>query len=69
MNSRNELVDLTLALLAETELAILVSDDGTEKKAVWVPRSQVEIERLKPSGSNEAIVTMPSWLAQSKGLI
>lgn len=67
--SRNELVDLTLAILHETDAAILVSDDGTEKKAVWVPKSQVEIERLKPSGSNEAIVTMPSWLAQSKGLI
>lgn len=46
--SRNELVDLTLAILHETDAAILVSDDGTEKRAVWVPRSQVEIERLKP---------------------
>lgn len=67
--SRNELVDLTLALLAETDAAILVSDDGTEKKAVWVPKSQVEIERLKPSGSNEAIVTMPLWLATERRLV
>lgn len=69
--SRNELVDLTLALLAETELAILASDDGVEKNAVRLPRSQVEVEMLKSAGSElgEAIVTMPLWLAADKKLI
>lgn len=68
MSHRSDLVDLTLSIHAETALAILVSDDGVEKNAVWVPKSQVEIERLKPHG-NEAIVTMPTWLAHDKELI
>lgn len=69
--SRNELVDLTLFIHHTTGAAILASDDGVEKSAVWLPRSQVEVEMLKSTGSElgEAIVTMPTWLASSKGLI
>ena len=59
---RSDLVDLTLMIHAETDKAVLVSDTGEERKAKWLPRSQVEIEKLGPRG-NEAIVTMPQWLA------
>ncbi len=71
MNSRNELVDLTLFIHHTTGAAILVSDDGTEKRAVWLPKSQVEVEMLKSTGSElgEAIVTMPLWLATEKRLV
>lgn len=69
--TRSDLVDLTLTIHASTDAAILVSDDGVEKTATWLPKSQVEIERFGPErpGEYEAIVTMPTWLAQNKGLI
>ena len=69
--TRSDLVDLTLHIHASTDAAILASDDGVEKTATWLPKSQVEIERFGPErpGEYEAIVTMPTWLAQNKGLI
>lgn len=69
--TRSDLVDLTLTIHASTDAAILVSDDGVEKTATWLPKSQVEIERFGPErpGEYEAIVTMPMWLATEKKLI
>jgi hypothetical protein len=60
------LVDVLVRLHHETDKAILVSDSGEEKDAVWLPRSQIEIEPKKP-GYIE--VTLPEWLAMDKGLI
>ena len=69
--TRSDLVDLTLTIHHETDAAILASDDGVEKTARWLPKSQVEIERFGPErpGEYEAIVTMPMWLATEKKLI
>ena len=64
--TRSDLVDLTLHIHASTDLAILASDDGVEKTATWLPKSQIEIER---PGEYEAIVTMPTWLAQKGNFI
>lgn len=64
--SNDELVDLTMHLHHKTEKAILVSDDGDEKRAVWLPLSQIEVETLK---GNAVEVTCPVWLAKNKGLI
>lgn len=71
MNSRNELVDLTLFIHHTTGAAILASDAGVEKNATWLPKSQIEIERFGPErpGEYEAIVTMPTWLAQKGNFI
>lgn len=63
---KSDLVDLTMVLHHETERAILVSDDGDRRKAVWLPRSMIEIER-KPRGI--VVVTLPERLALDKGLI
>lgn len=59
-------IDLTLRLHHETPQAILVSDDGEEKHAVWLPKSQIEWQETKP-GYVEAVV--PEWLAADKRLI
>lgn len=64
--SKSDLVDLNLQLHHETERAILVSDDGDEKSAAWIPLSQCEVLK-KPRGI--VVVTMPEWLALDKGLI
>ena len=51
---------------AETDRAIRVSDDGEDRNAVWLPKSQIEIGELK-AGYVE--VTLPEWLAIDKGLV
>lgn len=67
---RSDLVDLLLFEHHRTDAAVLVSDDGEEKSAVWIPLSQVEIE-AKPAkvGGREVLVTMPQWLCEAKGLV
>jgi hypothetical protein len=62
----SDLVDLTVQVHAETEKAIFVSDDGDSDSAVWLPKSQIEIERKK---GNIVEVTLPEWLAEEKGLV
>lgn len=63
---KSPLVDVTVMRHAETEKAILVSDDGDKDHAVWVPKLHIEIE---PVGPNTVELTMPEWLALDKGLI
>jgi hypothetical protein len=63
---RSDLIDLSVQLHHETDKAILVSDDGDKDKAVWLPFSQIEIERCK---GGIATVTLPEWLATEKGLV
>ncbi|SDQ98658.1 hypothetical protein SAMN05519103_00314 [Rhizobiales bacterium GAS113] len=63
---KSDLIDVTVQLHHETEKAILVSDDGDRHKAVWLPHSQIEVERKE---RGVIIVTMPECLAIDKGLV
>ena len=64
--ARSNLVDLELYLHHETEKAVLVSDAGDREKAVWLPKSVIEIwERSRSVIS----VTVPEQLAIEKGLV
>lgn len=67
MTRDRKLVDLTLHPHAETEKALLVSENGDKSKAVWLPKTQIEFEGNSRTGYVE--VTLPEWLAQDKGLI
>ena len=64
--TKSDIIDLAMHLHAETASAIKVSDNGEAKHAVWLPKSQIEIE--KASGGNVCI-TLPEWLAIEKGLV
>lgn len=76
--SKSDLTDLTLALHHETDKAVLVSETGDPKKAVWIPKSQCEVEQTgkfcqhsDQVGSKKypvVIVTMPEWKAIIAGL-
>ena len=71
---KSDLVDVTVRKHAETPLAILISDDGVQSNAVWIPKSQCEIERVEDnrvedSGRSLWTLTLPKWLAKDKGLI
>ena len=62
---KSDLVDVHMMLKAETEKAVLVYDD-TPDRAIWLPKSQIEIER---KGALLVTVTMPEWLAHKHGLV
>ena len=64
---RSDLTDISCFFHAETGLAVFVSDDGDEDKAVWLPKSEIEIH----GSADPRIVdiTLPIWLARKKGLI
>jgi hypothetical protein len=63
---RSDLIDITMQLHHETEKAVLASNDGEREKAVWLPKTAIEIER---TATNIAIITMPERLAIEKGLV
>jgi hypothetical protein len=71
MSGESDLIDVTVHLHAETEKAIRVSDDGINSHGVWLPKSQVEYEKVysEQKLSNIFEVTLPEWLAKEKGLI
>jgi hypothetical protein len=60
-----DLVEVTGEIYAETEKAIMFSDDGERGNAVWLPRSQIEIHQ---EGEKVTIV-MPEWLAKEKEFV
>ncbi len=62
---KSDLVDLVVVKHHETELAWLVSDDGDRDHAVWIPKSQAELEQDRQG----LILTCPERLAIEKGLV
>ena len=64
---KSDLVDVAVCRMAETDKAILVSETGEKENAVWLPKSQVEIEN--DGHANFVTVTLPQWLAKDKGFI
>lgn len=49
----------------ETKHAIyvVIQDDVMDTIAVWLPKSQVEVD------AKHKVITMPSWLAEEKELV
>lgn len=64
---KSDLIDVACFRHAETDKAILISEDGVKEHAVWLPKSQIEIatDRL----TSAIMVTMPEWLAIDKSLV
>lgn len=65
---RSDLIDIAGVIHHETEKAILFSDTADKDDAVWLPKSQVEIE-LDGGRPGFATVTMSERLATEKGLV
>ena len=63
----SDLIDVEVVVHAETAKAVLVSDDGDYENSVWLPRSQIEIE--KRERGRMATITLSEWLAEERGLI
>jgi hypothetical protein len=65
---RSDLIDIAGVIHHQTEKAILFSDDGDREKAVWLPKSVVEVEH-DPKKPDHVTVTMPERIAKDRGLI
>jgi hypothetical protein len=78
--TKSDLHDFEMVLHYDTGKAVLVSDTGEEKRAVFLPKSQIEIHKqdktspaVKRDGQRTVLpvvtITVPEWLAKDKGLI
>jgi len=47
----------------ESEKAVLINDGNQN---IWLPKSVIEIDR---SGDGTAVVNVPNWLANKRGLM
>ena len=65
---KSDIIDIAGVIHAETGKAILFSDTAHKEDAVWLPKSQIEIEH--DGGRRDFVtVTMPERVAKEKGLI
>ncbi len=63
---KSNVIDIDGAIEAQTDKAVLFHD-GDKTQAVWLARSQIEINETGIGGI--VTVTLPEWLATEKGLI
>ena len=66
MTDRLETISLTYHSC--TAKAVLLSQDGLKKNAVWLPLSQISVEPADPAPDDVVEVTGPEWLLQKNGL-
>lgn len=64
--TQSDLVDVECRLLETRDDSIRVSTEDTLKGGCFLPRSLVEVEMKGPT---LAVVTMPQWLAEDRGLV
>ena len=61
--------ELELQVHHETDSAWLVSDDGDEDAAVWLPKSQVRRGDRTSREHEIYAFEVPTWLAEDKNLV
>jgi hypothetical protein len=66
--SGDEPVEIYCQKITETDLAILVTDDGGENE-YWIPKSQIDSEFSEDHGDGTLTLFIPEWLAEKKGLL
>lgn len=69
--SKSSLVDITMVLHFDSGKAVKVSDDGDEKRHVWLPHYAIEVHDTgkKEKGLPIVQIACPEKLALEKGLI
>lgn len=67
VTDESRVVDLELFEHARTDKAILVSDNGDNRHAVWLLLSQITIHKTDHAGIHD--IVCPEWLAIDKGLV
>lgn len=62
---KQELYDITVQVIHETDKAWLVTEDGEKK--IWIPKSVGEMS--EPKVANTCVLTAPEWILKDKGLL
>ena len=60
---------ITMTYHHTTVKAVLLSNDGLKKNAVWLPLSQIKMDPYDPSPDDVVQVTAPVWLLEKNGLV
>lgn len=63
--SRDEMIELNVHCHAETGKAMLLSEDGEEGNAEWVPKSQMG--KVDVSRDVDGVVEIKEWLVEKLG--
>ncbi|MBN7763731.1 hypothetical protein JYP52_21565 [Nitratireductor aquibiodomus] len=63
---RSNLEDIDVCMHHQTHSAVLVSDDGNEANAVWIPKSMCELEH---KGGRSWVLTAEQGYLEDKGLV
>jgi len=66
--SRSTIIDIDFYIHARTERAVLVSESKSDRDAVWLPLSMIEVqphERMQ----NVFVISMEEQFAIDKGLV
>ena len=66
---KSDPIDVPVYKHRETNMSVLVSKYGAESNAVWIPKSQCEIDRVEDFRLWRWTLTLPEWLAEDNGLI
>jgi hypothetical protein len=78
--AQHDKVELEMVLHYDTGKAVQVSDTGEEARAVWLRKSQIQmnasgkkVPSVKKDGQRVVLpvvtINIPEWLAKNKGLI
>lgn len=71
----NEIVDLELRIVYETEKAYFLTDqeeNSKSKRGVWLPKSTMDVENIRDGvkkGVRLIKFAIPRWLAEQKELV
>ena len=66
---RNKRETIAMTYHHTTVKAVLLSNDGLKKNAVWLPLSQIVMNPYDPSPDDVVQVTAPVWLLEKNGLV
>ncbi len=68
--AKSDILDIVVVMHRSTDKAVFVSEHGDVAEAVWLPRSQIEINfRRKDKGVVFYDLQIPQWLAEQEGLV
>jgi hypothetical protein len=66
MNEPDDAVELEVVILEENELAVFVDYGG---RCTWLPKSLIELDPTRSDADSSTEITLPRWLAESKGMV
>lgn len=67
--SNNDIIEVEVCYLHQTDSAILVNITGNLQGGVWLPKSKIEWEDNHYPRGTMITIEAPEWLLEKEGLI